>query len=148
MASFRDSKGNEWIINIDVGALLDVKERTGLDLPQLMRSDEVLTDFLFGDATKPVQALWVLCEEQAKERGIVERKFYRLFDGPTLEAATESLVVSVANFSQRSKIGAAMAKTTKQMLAALDRRAMAELNKKKIEILGSDFALNSPELSE
>ena len=148
MASFRDAKGREWVIRIDVGALLDVQERTGLDLPQLMRSDEVLTEFLFGDATQPVRALWVLCEEQAKELGLNERGFMRLFDGPTLEAATEALLKSVANFSPRSKIGAAMARTTTEMMEALDRKAIAALNLKKVEILGKDFALNSPESAE
>lgn len=148
MASFRDGKGNEWVIRIDVGALLDVKERTELDLPQLMRSVEVLTEFIFGDAEKPVKALWVLCEEQAKERGLNERGFYRLFDSQTLEAATETLLKSVANFCQRSKIGAALATTTTEMMDALDRKALALLNAKRVEILGSDLSLNSPESSE
>lgn len=148
MASFRDSKGNEWAIRIDVGALIDVRERTELDLPQLMRSEDVLTEFIFGDAEKPVKALWVLCEEQAKERELTERKFYRLFDSQTLEAATEALLKSVANFCQRSKIGAAMAMTTTEMMNALDRKAIALLNAKRIEILGSDLSLSSPESSE
>lgn len=148
MASFRDSKGREWVIELNVGSLLEVRERTELDLPKLMKSEESLCDFLFGDATQPVKALWVLCEEQANERNINERAFYKLFDGAVLEAATEALLKSVANFSQRSKIGAAMAQTTTAMMAAMDRKAVAELSKKRIEILGSDLSLNSPESSE
>ena len=148
MASFRDSKGREWTIELTVGSLLEVRERTELDLPKLMRSEESLCDFLFGDAKQPVKALWVLCVEQANERNINERAFYKLFDGAVLEAATEALLKSVANFSQRSKIGAAMAQTTTAMMAAMDRKAVAELSKKRIEILGSDLSLNSPESSE
>jgi len=148
VASFRDAQGREWVIKIDVGVMLDVQERTGLDLPVLMKSDERIADLIFGDATATARALWVLCEEQAKERHLNERNFMRLFDGNTLQEATKALLVSVANFSPRSKIGAAMATMTTEVLEALDRKAIAALNVKKAEILGNDFALNLPESAE
>lgn len=148
MASFRDAQGREWVIKIDLGAMLDVQDRTGLDLPQLMRSDDNIARVIFGDVTATARALWVLCDKQAKELGLSEREFMRLFDGPTLQEATKALLVSVANFSPRSRIGAAMATTTTEILDAMDREAIARLSLMKAEILGRELATNSPESSE
>lgn len=82
MSRFTDREGRDWVVRIDVWGIKQVRERTGFDISGLPQRAEALTDpVLFS------QVLWILCEDQAKAKGIDEKAFLQGIDGESLESA-------------------------------------------------------------
>lgn len=129
MASFVDCKGRSWQVRLTLGLLTEVREQAGVKLGEVLRTEQGLADFVFGDVEQLGRVLWCCCREQAEAAGVAPEEFTRGFDGPTLEAATEAVLGSVADFFPRSKIAAAIKTNLALVLARADERGVAALEK-------------------
>ena len=91
MVKFTDKRKRDWIINVDAANIQNVREALGVDLgnrnsfKRLARDPSLLCNVLF-----------VLCEEQAKERGVSDVQFGRLLaTGNVIAHATKALIEAV-----------------------------------------------------
>lgn len=140
MAAFKDTAGNEWRLVLTVGSVADVLRDTGVNLA-LTAKGATWVEAIFGADGKLASVLWVLCERQAKERGVEPDAFPYLLDGGTLEAAGMALADAVADFFPRSRIAKALRVKLAQAMTEADDRAVAALT-------DSPSPTNSPESAE
>lgn len=120
MARFKDAKGREWEITIDVNHLRKVRERLQCSLGKFDQVNE-----LAADPIKLVDVLYMLCADQAKRDNTTPEQFGRLMVGDALGDAFDALQDAYLDFCpsrQREADRALLAKTRKLMadhLAAL-----------------------------
>lgn len=101
MKTFRDNQGNEWTIDLNVGACRRLKDRLDLDL--LSSDDRVFGDQLqrlSEDIVLLVDALYVLVEPQCRERGLSDEQFAERMGGEAIESACDALAEALADFFQ------------------------------------------------
>lgn len=108
MNSFKDKNGKLWTIEVNLGTARKVMSGCGVDLLHLIDIDAEKTDLTGLDkiASDPFllfQVIFILCEQQVRDAGIGEEEFAELFDSDSIQAATDSLVQEVINFSQPAK---------------------------------------------
>lgn len=112
MSTFKDNKGRDWEILVNVPKIRAVREACdGLDIGD--PTGRAL-DTLEKDPCKLVDVLFVLCEEQAKEQGISDVQFGEALFGNEIDDATEALIEAHINFSRgrtRSLLRKTMEKT-------------------------------------
>jgi len=94
MRTFRDKKNREWQVDITVGHMLDIKSRLGLNL--LDNLDDMPSDW-----ESTINVLWIVCEDQAIERGVDDRAFGRLMAAETINEATDALMEELIDFFSR-----------------------------------------------
>lgn len=168
MASFTDSEGREWLIEID--ALLATRVRESCDPKFLLNDTEKENTFerLRKDSILFCQVLFHLCQRQREKREITEEMFYR-------EVACNGDVIQVAMKAMRDAIVFFTPPPLRQLLVALaeqeemreqmienvtqklkDPALQAEVREQMQKKLDSDFeaaltrfqsVLNSPDLS-
>lgn len=125
-ATFTDLVGREWTIRLDAPLVKRVKEICGIMLTDL-RSDPFLK--LSSDPILLVDVLWLLCEDQAKQRAITDQEFGKSISDEQIDSAASALVVAVANFcptSRRSLLRSLLAKNEQMQTDAM-RMALADL---------------------
>lgn len=108
MNCFKDRNGDQWTLDINVGSARRVKAETGFDILNALafengsaRLDGI--DALSVDVELLVNVLYSLCKSQAEKKGITPDGFAELFDGESVECATDSLIREIINFSQPLK---------------------------------------------
>lgn len=124
MKTFKDRHGNEWEIDLSLGACERVRDRAGVDL-----TDIVSTQATFAKLADPFvlgSVLWVLCERQADKRGIGPEEFRDCFNGDTVHAASEALIDETVFFC-RAPMRPAMQLAVDKAREA-DRRMVAAMN--------------------
>jgi hypothetical protein len=92
MATFKDAKGQEWSITLNAPLIEDVIEKHGVHLAQL---DKDPLQPLRNDPMTMVAVLYLLCEDQIKERGLSPKDFGRSVPSPPdaiLDAISEAIV--------------------------------------------------------
>ena len=97
MSSFKDEQNRPWSVRIDVVNAQEIKSLYDIDLLDI----EKMAENMFRLANEPitlVNILYLLCEEQAKERNISDKDFGRLLAGDVLGEATRALEVANVNF--------------------------------------------------
>lgn len=129
MSTFSDSLGKSWSLGLTVGLLREIRSKAGVDLGKAFTSEESLNQILFGEADSLVKVLWVVCEKQAQERGVSPEQFAYLFDGASIERATEALLSAVADFFPRSRIGRALKDKLKEILTEAEDQAIQSLSR-------------------
>lgn len=93
MASFFDSEGERWSIDLSFGLIARVRKLLGVALADLTAEDrkvnQAATDIarVAGDPALFVDLLYVLCEEQATAAGVTDQQFGQRVN---LHAYTES----------------------------------------------------------
>lgn len=127
--TFKDKNGGEWNLSLTVGLLGRIRERTQVDIGKAMRSNDGLAEVLFAEPETLVRILWIVCEQQAEKREASPEQFADLFDGPTIEGATEALLGAVADFFPRSKISKLIKARLPEMLAKMDEQSEKEVNR-------------------
>ncbi len=145
MCQFTDHKGDTWTLLVTYGSGKRVLAETGVNLGNISQ-DMSWVDMIFGDTGKLVSVLWVLCAEQAKDKGVTPEEFGERFDGPTLEAAGIALANSVSGFVPRSKIAKAIQNGLSKVLEVADEKAVRAVNDAVSTACAA--ASNSPESSE
>lgn len=146
MAAFTDYTGAEWKLRLTYTSADQVKRETGVNLT-VTAKDSNWSEVIFGDPGRLVGVLWVLCEAQAKERGLTPEQFGERFDGPTLEAAGDALCEGIADFFPRSRIAKALRANLTKVVTAAEDRAIAKLEHEVAKLMDSSSAANSPESS-
>ena len=136
MAKFTDSKGDAWDITLDVGTLERLAAEADFDLDAAMEKPESLGAAFTRSPRALGQLLWVLCDEQAKARGLDPRAFGRRLDRPTLDAAADAFFEAAVLFYPRSSAGRAIRGRIPEMLARMD----AEIERKTTELLEAEFS--------
>jgi len=136
MAMFKDYKGNDWELRIVLGDYDRIQSKTGIDMEAVLSDEKLAAEFVFGKRGKIGQVLHVLCEDQIKERNMTPEQFMRCFDGPTIETAVETLLIAVADFSSRSRVGQVMREVLGPTLKRMD-DTMEKMLREKLE--GVDF---------
>lgn len=97
MANFTDAQNREWKVFIDIPTVKKLKERD-LDILKMFDGGMEVFEKIVGDPIRLVDTLWLVCEEQIKERGLDEVGFAKSLYGDTLMGASEALVEGVCDF--------------------------------------------------
>lgn len=116
--------GRTWELRLTVWTLTEVQKSTGVELAKALQSEKGFADLLFADPGTLAGILWTLIEDQATAAGVTPEQFGRSLDGPTIEKATEALLMAVADFVPRSRIGQAIRDNLPKVLAAADAAAV------------------------
>lgn len=103
MQTFKDAEGREWIVELNVRAIREIKARTGVNLSELMSLDfdsaNSVSEALM-DTMTVSDMLWVVCESQ---RTISKEDFESAIKGDVVEAAESALMESVIEWFPKRK---------------------------------------------
>ena len=94
---FEDTQGVSWDTSLNGFLYVRLKRELDVDVFQLFAAEKGLPELL-GDIEKLVDALWMICEKQAAERGVGMESFLERLGPQNISAATESLLESVMDF--------------------------------------------------
>ncbi len=87
MQKFKDAAGREWVIELNGWQMKRIHERLGVACRNPQAVFESVEDMvLFCDI------LYVLCESQAKERGVSDEDFGKSLAGDAIDEAVEAFV--------------------------------------------------------
>lgn len=138
MTTFKDITGKLWRVDFTIGTCRKLKSAADLDFANAHDGKAVAA--IQADDEKMVQALWLLCDEQAKERNITEDGFACLLDGNVLEEAQTAIEDALLSFI-RPERRAALAAIFEKKKEAMD-KAMA-LAVAKVQAVNIDEALTA-----
>ena len=133
MAVFRDNDDREWSVEISVYDLEQLKTRLGIDMTE--SSTEPIQK-LITDPYLMVNALYVLCEDQCKDRGMSDVDFGKMFKGDTLDGAFNALETAIVDFFRTPAQRKAMRRlmdTSGKISEGLTQAAMNELDQVDVE---------------
>jgi hypothetical protein len=143
VARFKDSKGRDWDIVLNVGLIGELKRDAAFDLGKAAEAGERFGDFLFADPSTLANVLWVLVRRQATSQGVTEEQFPYVLDGDAIDRAGDALMEAVIDFFHRRRAGAMKARLPK-LLAKMDAEIQAAMSQAADSIL-SGSAGSSPE---
>lgn len=130
MASFKDSKDQQWTVGITVNTVKRVRAALNFDLLATVEDKAALMR-LATDRELLVDVLFAVCEPQAKERGINGEGFAEaLGGGDGLEAAATAMLEALADFfpkHRREPLHLALAKL-RQVQEKAGQLATAKIN--------------------
>lgn len=129
MASFADRNNKSWNLSLTVGHLPVLKETYSLDLNKAVRSQEDFASLFDLAPQDLVGILYHVCEEAIEKAGLSPEDWAHLFDGETIERATEALAEAVLSFFPRQKIAQAMKGNLRKALEKMDAQAVKQIEK-------------------
>ena len=131
MARFKDTKDREWDITLDVLQLKAVRERLQFKLGDILSNNMAGLQQLATDPELLVNVLWVLCEKQARERGVTAESFGQSLTGDAIEAGFECLMGAYADFcpSRQAKPLRALLAKNHEIAAAATDKALAAISR-------------------
>jgi hypothetical protein len=158
MHEFLDNQGRPWRLSITIGDAQRVRDTLdGIDLMDCLGGD--LLPRLARDPYLLCDVLYVLLEDQAKERGLSDKDFGRALGGDAIDSAADALTGALIAFfrpAQRPALEAAQKKIN-QMINRASETALGLLNSEEMDrqfeadlanlARGRSFG-ESPELSE
>lgn len=95
---FVDSAGRTWSIVITVATLRRVKHALRVQLLDAVNPDAKLCAQLGLDACLLADCLYLVCEEQCRDRGVSDEEFGRALAGDAIGEAAEALLRGIADF--------------------------------------------------
>lgn len=143
--TFTDQDGRSWLCAINIATVRSLKDRIGLDVMSAFEGK--LFSELASDPVKLGDALYVICEQQARDRGISDWDFGCLLAGDTLDRATDALIEAIIDFfpgSRReilSQIWNKQRQADRQVTAAALRRVNSSAMDRMIEKAVSEAEL-------
>ncbi len=107
MPTFTDDKGRDWRVRVDVTTIRNVREiktEDGeiIDLGSLARVADTFIKFA-DDPCLLCNVLFVICEDQTKERDVSDEDFGRLLAGDVIANAATALEEAVTDFFPQQK---------------------------------------------
>jgi hypothetical protein len=132
MSQFTDAKQRPWTLNVTTGTIKKARSELKLDLAD---PTQATMDRLADDPVLLVDLLWLVCAEQAKERGVSPEDFGGALVGDPIDAAVSALLEAVSDFFPRQKrllLREANAKAATVRQKATD-LALAKLNDPELE---------------
>jgi hypothetical protein len=131
VARFKDHFGRDWDVEINVAQIKRVKNRLGHDIGKL--EGDRITGLLsiLEDPILLCDTLFVLCEQQAKDRGINDEQFGESLQGDAILEAQEKLLEAFANFypSQSRPLFATLVQKLKNLRSVAIQAAGREIEK-------------------
>lgn len=109
MRIFKDSRGQDWQIILNVHQMKRVRAALGVDLVNVITLDKDgtvkvdLVDRIASDPCLLVDILWVLVEEQAKEIGVSDEQFGCSLAGESIAEATKAFLDELVDFFPGAK---------------------------------------------
>lgn len=100
MKQFKDNKDRTWDIVVDVVNAKKCMDLLSVDILDLFSEQG---RELLDKPAKLVDVLWLLCEKQAKERGVDDESFGRAMAGDAIVDGARALWDDYVNFSPSSK---------------------------------------------
>lgn len=94
MRTFEDNAGREWQLSLNVATARRIRDALSFDLLEVADSVKRLS-------TDPIllcDVIYVLCREQADERGVSDEDFGRSMAGDAIAAATDALLEEYVDF--------------------------------------------------
>jgi hypothetical protein len=98
MAQYVDSKDRKWIVSITGYEVKRVRELANFNLCALFDNDCELVLELFNDVTVLGDVLWVICEDECKERQVTEQQFRKSLIGESIDNASEAMREAIVDF--------------------------------------------------
>jgi len=152
-ARFTDATGRDWLVEITVDTVRQVRKELDVDLMQAAGGD--VLERLAADPVELVDVLFVICRDQAEERGLSDVDFGRSLAGDAIEAATDALIDSIVAFFPprlRKHLEAIRERQT-ETLAALDKQVTEKVTGEKFsralkEIVSSAGAAMDAEIAK
>lgn len=97
MGKYIDAKAREWDIKLTIGACKRIKQEFDFDI---FKSDGESNAFLTlsGNYYLLIDVLWILCESQAKERGVSVEDFVEAFTGDAIDSCLEGVAIAYSDF--------------------------------------------------
>lgn len=128
MHNFRDALGRDWSLVVNVGTAKKVRTLVKVDLFALYQSE---AQRVFADPCLLVDVLYVLCQEQCKQRGISDEQFGEGLLGDAIEHASSALLEEVADFfpSSRREILRQTLRKSEQIAEQMTQRAQNAIEK-------------------
>ena len=108
MTTFRDADGREWLVAIHTTAIKRVRASLGVDLYSLVDNGFAGLGKLLGDVVALCDVLFVLCQDEARQRGIDDEAFGRSMHGDALERAAASFLEEYSDFFPDPRIRAGL----------------------------------------
>jgi hypothetical protein len=108
--AFRDNAGREWLVSINVAAVKRCRDLAGTDLYGLVQDRFKGLADLMGDPVRLVDVLYVLCRDEATQRGITDEDFGRAMAGDAITAATDAFLVELTDFFPDPRVRAGLQK--------------------------------------
>lgn len=151
-----EAGGHRWVLELNAWTLKRVRTLAGVEINKWTGKDTIDRMIeLFGDPILFVDVLYVLCEEQCKERGITDERFGRSMRADSIEQAAEAFWGAFADFC-RSQGREAMLLILEKMKQFSDRAttlALTEVRKLDVETMVQSLtsrlsATSSPASSE
>jgi hypothetical protein len=145
VAKFSDTKGHDWLVEINVGTLRNVKAKLDFDL--LGGSDPMgkALQRLYEDPALLADTLYVLCEKQCQERNISSEDFGYSLAGDAIEYATKAILDELIAFlpekkRQRLKTVVSKLEEAESMgLKIIDQKISEELTTEKLQAAASKW---------
>ena len=139
MATFKDTKGQEWSMNITIADFMALKEHDLCDLEKIFDDQDFLGGLLDGnDMIKFLGVLHELCQHQYEKYGIEDcNDFFRLLDGDSMSDATHAFIEASIAFSPAHRRATLTESymTLKMGLEKSGETAVAELKKHRKKLL-------------
>ena len=98
MSNFKDKNGKAWSLAITVSTVKRVKELAKFDILAMAENESQSLVMLYQDPMTLVDVMYAVCKPQADLANITDEQFGELFDGDSLESATEALVQGILDF--------------------------------------------------
>ena len=100
MKTFNDAAGRTWIISLNLGTAMAVRDKLGIDLLQPEQGEPPLLTRIGTDEILLGQVVFALLEKQFETQNITEEDVYAAFDGETIIAAQNAFYEEMINFFQ------------------------------------------------
>lgn len=137
----------DWKVELTVGMLGKIRRECGLSLANAAIEAEQFVEIISANPEKLVEALWIVCEEQAKAIGKTPEQFGGMFDGEVLDQAVKALLEGTIDFFPKARGRDAIRRGMPKAWAKIETEVNAQVDKR-LESMFSTTVGNSPESSE
>lgn len=153
MKRFKDAKGRDWDIQINVTQIKRARDILGIDIAGLAGEGFKPLEDLLGDPVKLVDLIFVLVQAQAEKAEVNDLDFGSAFDGDVLHSAGKAFAEELGSFIRPTMRETYRRTLTKgeELRELLARKAEKKLEKLDLEALATKLIGTSgdaPESSE
>lgn len=100
---FIDSKGRKWDATVDVPTVKEIRNHLQIDLLDLLNGRPDALQKLIEDPITLVDALYLVCREQCREKNIDDVEFGRGLVGEGIDNAVDAFLVGLAYFFPKGR---------------------------------------------
>lgn len=135
MIGFTDKLGREWSLELSIGLIESIKRDALADIDTLLTKPEEFGKLLLLQPKKLAEILWVICLDQAVERGISPEDFGKLLNRATIDSATNGFIEAILDFYPRQSAGRVMRNNLPALLEQMDAKITESAEETMKEIL-------------